>query len=421
MNRLIFKWFAFIVLALIVGCEPSNEFVFMNEGCELNSTKISPEEASLQAQHFLEQLSHKDNTRSTKFAVISSIQALKKKKVSSLTRSSTEVEQLPDTLMYIITFDNQGSVLVSADRRLPGLLAYWENKEIDNQEEFQDEGMRLFWDGLYDFICDKLVVSPPVDFDFPPFGPNPGLYTFCVDTLVSPLLRTNWGQWEPYNFYCKTPSGHSAPTGCVATAVAQLLAYHKSPSSYANHIYDWDEILVDGEVPLTTQAQLMVAHLMADLGSLMGMNYTDTLSTVNSDSVSHCLDTLNYHHVGLVDYDYSICMNEILNQRPVYIKGAVSEQLSNKGHAWIIDGAMVTSYHIPITHYLTGHTIILREQISHLVHCNWGNDGTYNGFFISNAFDMCDGKIYDSNYTNTRSQYNYTYHLKVYYNIYPIQ
>ena len=37
--------------------------------------------------------------------------------------------------------------------------------------------------------------------------------------------------------------GEFALAGCVAIAMGQIMAYHKQPSSYNGHEYDWDAIL----------------------------------------------------------------------------------------------------------------------------------------------------------------------------------
>ena len=44
---------------------------------------------------------------------------------------------------------------------------------------------------------------------------------------VKPLLKTKWHQRTPYNDYCPTLDGVRCPTGCVATAVAQVMYYHQ--------------------------------------------------------------------------------------------------------------------------------------------------------------------------------------------------
>ena len=52
------------------------------------------------------------------------------------------------------------------------------------------------------------------------------------DTEVEPLIKTKWDQSEPYNNMCPEIPGYGgerAATGCAATALAQLMYYHKYP------------------------------------------------------------------------------------------------------------------------------------------------------------------------------------------------
>lgn len=89
-------------------------------------------------------------------------------------------------------------------------------------------------------------------------------------TGVGPLITTKWGQERPYNNKCKiTINGkeYSMLTGCVATAMAQIMNYHKYPTkgkgensyvinygdwgkqtysaNFENSYYDWNNMLDD--------------------------------------------------------------------------------------------------------------------------------------------------------------------------------
>ena len=69
-------------------------------------------------------------------------------------------------------------------------------------------------------------------------------------TGVSPLITTKWGQGKPFNNKCNiTVAGkdYSLLTGCVATAMAQVMNYYKYPlkgegeNSYKINYLDWGE------------------------------------------------------------------------------------------------------------------------------------------------------------------------------------
>ena len=224
------------------------------------------------------------------------------------------------------------------------------------------------------------------------------------------MLTTGWGQDSPYNLFCPTIDGVRCPAGCVAVAVAQIVAYHEHPSSYNGTGFDWESIKADS-VPIYTPDQLSVAHLMVDIGRIVGMGYESGLSHANSLNVAQCLDSLGYHHTSLLAYDYNTCMQEFENNRPVYIKGAridtTSNTISQYGHAWVLDGGIVRSIHMKD---FWGKSYS-RINIQRLVHCNWGEEGYQDGYFHSDILDRNLGV----DITRTA----YTENLQIYYEIYP--
>lgn len=87
---------------------------------------------------------------------------------------------------------------------------------------------------------------------------------------VEPLCKTLWAQDKPFNNLCPTTSkGKAYPSGCVATALSQIMYYHKYPikgkgshqysftpavgdgrllsCDFANTTFDWENMLEDYE------------------------------------------------------------------------------------------------------------------------------------------------------------------------------
>ena len=48
---------------------------------------------------------------------------------------------------------------------------------------------------------------------------------------IEPLITTQWGQGSPYNNLCPEIDGEHCVTGCIATAMAQVMYYHKWPQN----------------------------------------------------------------------------------------------------------------------------------------------------------------------------------------------
>lgn len=135
-------------------------------------------------------------------------------------------------------------------------LGYWieatENgiRNIRKQNLKQSAKMKALWGNQQ-----GLKNAPPDN------GCHPYYYT------KGPLLQTTWGQGCGYNSLlqdCSTPYYcYHAVTGCVATAMAQVMKYHTYPASY-----NWSGMP-------DTYGTTATATLMRDIGlpSAVNMNY----------------------------------------------------------------------------------------------------------------------------------------------------
>ncbi|MBR6283388.1 MAG: C10 family peptidase [Muribaculaceae bacterium] len=246
----------------------------------------------------------------------------------------------------------------------------------------------------------------------------------AIDTAVEPLLRTLWNQCKPYNDMCPKVSyssgmlayGNHAPSGCVATAVAQIMNYYQWPArgngthsyscrvtydknwqgytttlsaNFSESVYDWDNMAdiyyflnddyntvyarsADGEGSIATRAQQnAVAKLMSDLGVALEMSYGTKGSGAMSEDVPDALATYFHYTRGgylMRDYyvgDWDACLRRELDEaRPLYYSG----QANNGGHAFVLDGYDTEGY----------------------FHVNWGWGGRSNGYFISSLLSPSD-------------------------------
>jgi hypothetical protein len=102
-----------------------------------------------------------------------------------------------------------------------------------------------------------------------------------------PLLTSHWGQGNPYNIQCPTPSPNSGckeancAVGCTATAGVQVMRYWAWPPYGAGGVsdpYEWrnmpDMLNPPTPTPTPSQAQInAVADLSHDMGVAVGMKY----------------------------------------------------------------------------------------------------------------------------------------------------
>ena len=207
------------------------------------------------------------------------------------------------------------------------------------------------------------------------------------DSVPPPLLTCSWDQFKPYNLMCPLLNGSHCVTGCVATAMAQVMYYWRVPDvapalpSYTTHKHGivvpalpgdtllWDDMIdhYRGSNYDDRQAHA-VALLMRYCGQSVKMDYGTSSGAFYVDIVP-ALRSFGYNPAMtlIVRYNYGDSLWEELMQeelaagRPImYTAESASGSIS---HALVIDGYDGARYHV-----------------------NWGWGGTANGFFALDAF-----------------------------------
>lgn len=115
-------------------------------------------------------------------------------------------------------------------------------------------------------------------------------------TDIAPMLTTSWGQSSPYNNMCPTVRSSHCQTGCVATAMAQIMNYHRWPlategiPAYEAYSYGlqvpalepvafaWDKMLDTYTSSATDEEREAVAQLMFYCGASVEMDYGPSTS-----------------------------------------------------------------------------------------------------------------------------------------------
>ncbi len=181
---------------------------------------------------------------------------------------------------------------------------------------------------------------------------------------VAPLIATQWGQHAPYNYYCPTYKEGKGLTGCVATAVAQIMKYYAWPTQAGNSTYRWAKMKKSYHTSAKTRIT-DVARLMRDVGDAVQMDYGRILSGANSGNVLtalaerfHYAPTMRYIHRSQYTDDtwHRIIADELKARRPIYYD---SRSTVHDGHAFIVCG--------------------MDEE--GLYYVNWGWSGVYDGYF----------------------------------------
>lgn len=200
---------------------------------------------------------------------------------------------------------------------------------------------------------------------------------------IEPIVKTSWNQTTPYNNYCPVVRGVRCPSGCVATAMAQVMSVYRYPDkgvgehsytpydvgypltmSFENTTFEWDKILDSYDENSPAEDDEAVANLMYALGVSINMQYTPTSSGGSIETAAVSLVKYFNYDEGLQVYqrDYyglerwiNAIYAELEAGRPVLYGG----RNGAVGHCFVLDG------------YRTGEYF----------HINWGWGGMSNGYF----------------------------------------
>jgi len=226
----------------------------------------------------------------------------------------------------------------------------------------------------------------------------------AVTDEVEPLLKTRWNQNMPYNNLCPDAAsggmagyGGHCPSGCVPTAIAQIMNYWQWPKhGYGSHtnlrtnsqtvdfnqsVYDWDNMLDSYTEGNYNEAQAQaVARLMADIGCALNTDYADRESgttnihkwymplfryfNYNPDVITEWWSDAGKDGVSWSDWMKA----ELRARRPVLCTGNVREV---EPHGFVCDG---------FTYYEDG-TYIGEQKRFNLFHINFGWGGVADGYY----------------------------------------
>ncbi|MBR1809264.1 MAG: C10 family peptidase [Paludibacteraceae bacterium] len=199
---------------------------------------------------------------------------------------------------------------------------------------------------------------------------------------VEPMVETEWAQGDPYNLRTPVVSGSHCATGCVATAWAQLLYFHKYPAQatgkhgyYWNNQYlvtefqtpyDWEHMLNKYGTSATGEERQAVALLMSDIGIASELSYgVSSTGGHEYNSLHSMVEHFGYDSAAEIRYrdvfdvvDWRDMLRRNLDKGlPLYYGGFSKEG----GHAFVCDGYKGDMFHF-----------------------NFGWGGGYNGYYVFN-------------------------------------
>ncbi len=317
-----------------------------------------------------------------KQAAVKALQEYRKTKKAA--PRAGEMKVLKSTNNYSILGYEQGGgfAIVSADDLVPEVLG------VSFSEYSEGRNTNFQW--WLDAVDQAVAYAVANDVQMAVTKPDPNKYP----TSVEPMLTTLWDQEAPYNNMCPVYSGSTrCLTGCVATAIAQVLNYHRTPehgtgqrtiyygsqavtANFEEDYYDWDHMrdtYTSGNY--TTEEANAVALLMRDCGVAVNMEYgghsegSGAYSTDAAEGVRQYFGFANAQCVERDDYSEAAWMDmvyrELSENGPLYYGGA---DLQMGGHAFVLHG----------------------YDAEGMVYVNWGwsgdQDGSYNISVLDPAY-----------------------------------
>ena len=302
--------------------------------------------------------------------------------------------------LYVFSLGEQGGfIIVSNDDRTLPILGFSENGTLD-MENMSDE-QRAWLQGYADEIVwlqqHNYGEAPSDTFPQIPFGTlrqtRGGSH---AKETIEPLVTTSWNQRSPYNDLCpEYAPGKKAVTGCVATAMAQVMNYHKWPVAETisipgyrdgygvDHLpleattFDWGNMLDSYNGSETAEQNTAVAELMLYCGFSVEMNYGPSSGSYIIKVAPALKNYFDYNstatYISRSSYSNDkwedIIYHELASKRPVLYGG----QSTGGGHAFVCDGYR-------------------HEYATDYFHINWGWGGKSDEYYVLSVLDPYSGQ-----------------------------
>lgn len=287
---------------------------------------------------------------------------------------------------YVFNFANaDGYIIMSADDAVVPVLAYSNQKEYqkENQPDAFVKWMDKYRREIKDIIENQMEAGKEIEQQWTRLKSGLPLNIDKNAQVVNPLCTTTWDQMENYHELCPYDNDYNqyVATGCVATAMAQIMKYHDHPqngegyhtynhskygslsANFGSQTYNWSSMPNN-----VTSANNAVATLMYHCGVSLEMNYGPAQeggsSTNSLDVVANALKSYfsyssstsftmreNYSDANWIN----LLKDELNNSRPMEYAGIGQ----GGGHAFVCDG----------------------YDASNMFHFNWGWSGYYDGYF----------------------------------------
>ena len=316
--------------------------------------------------------------------------------------NTTQKSNQQTTFFYVFSTGTSGFVIVSGDDNVIPILGYSEEGTFDpnNMPPNVAKWLEEYKSQIRYVIDNNIQATQEIQEAWNTYLSGSVQKSHKATTSVSPLIQTKWDQSSYYNTLCPLDnSGYRTVTGCVATAMAQIMKFWNFPTTgsgfhsynhqtygtlsanFGSTTYNWANMPNQVISSSTTTQKNAVATLMYHCGVSVDMNYGTSSSGGSGAYVvtaaspkQHCSEYafktyFGYKNTlkGLLRSSYtksqwvSLLKTELDAGRPVLYTGYGT----GGGHAFVCDGYDNNDY----------------------FHFNWGWSGYYDGYFSIDALN----------------------------------
>lgn len=317
-----------------------------------------------------------------------------------------------DTLIYAINYeDNAGFALVSAVPHGIDIIGYADEGSFNVEKIEPGSNVEYFLEAAKDYVSTQGKIS--IGGGDNPFKP---IDVHTWKSTIIPRLSVQWGQRYPEGMFCD-----NYYSGCVQTAMAQMMSYFKLPTSITltypgkdvnAQSLNWTELLkhkkscgnssfsIDthhAECSASVETHKALGRLCRELGKRNNANYSNPEVTTAFEgpalaTFKSLCPSLKYTEIKYFNSDHSNMYIDMLGKDAVaFVCGYTSQGAF--GHAWVCDGGEQETTTAP---GYDGSTVTTNKTYYHY---NWGLYGQYDGYFANGVFDQSK--------PSTRGNYNY--------------
>ncbi len=298
-----------------------------------------------------------------------------------------------DNIVYFYVFNsgNEGFVIVSGEDSVIPVLGYSDEGVFDGDNIPQEvmKWLEGYKNQIRYAIENDLQPTAEILQDWKDYiDGNTDRFAALGTTAVNPLITTKWNQSPYFNALCPydNAKGARTVTGCVATAMAQIMKFWNHPANgtgfhsynhprygtlsanFGSTTYQWSSM--PNRVTSNNDA---VATLMYQCGVSIDMNYGVSAEGGSGAATLDVADALkNYfgyastvkgiHRANYTETQWkNLIKSELDAGRPVQYAGTGS----GGGHSFVCDGYDNNGY----------------------FHFNWGWGGSSDGYFTVNALN----------------------------------